>query len=328
MRNEKIIPGLVLVLIGVLILLHNFGHLHFSWWNIFRLWPIFLVIGGVNLIFAHNRSVLATVIKIAVILGGFAFIIFYKFDDDNRWWPAAGFHFNTNDDDSSSDDDMDSTKNGQIVHVQGSNTFTEPYNAAAKIARLNISGGATTYTLSDTTNQLLQAQTTQFYGRYKFDHHVEDSVYVMDFVMKGQHGNLNWGDHHNQSNKADIKLNVKPIWEVYIEAGATKLDFDLSKFKIKTLDISGGAAAFNVKLGQPLADTKVDVSSGVSSVTIRIPANAACHITTSTGLTDNQFEGFNKNNDGTYETAGFGNAKNKIFIDLSGGLADFKVLKY
>ena len=52
MKNDKLIPGLILVLIGAAILLANYGYLHFHWYNIFRLWPIFLVIGGVNLVFA------------------------------------------------------------------------------------------------------------------------------------------------------------------------------------------------------------------------------------------------------------------------------------
>jgi hypothetical protein len=62
MKNDKLIPGLVLVLIGAGILLANYGYLHFHWWNVFRLWPIFLVIGGINLVFAHNKSPSATAI--------------------------------------------------------------------------------------------------------------------------------------------------------------------------------------------------------------------------------------------------------------------------
>ena len=56
MKNDKLIPGVILVLIGGAILLANYGYLHFHWWNIFRLWPILLVIGGINLLFAHNKS--------------------------------------------------------------------------------------------------------------------------------------------------------------------------------------------------------------------------------------------------------------------------------
>jgi hypothetical protein len=325
MRNDRIIPGLILVMIGVLILLSNFGHVHFHLWNIFRLWPIFLVIGGINLLLAHNRSPLATLLKVAVVIGGFALIAFGNFDDGYHWWP--GFRFSYHNDRDDDDDETDSTKNGKVLHVRTDNTFIEAYAPTITHARLNISGGATIYNLNDTTNELFKAHTVQSFGHYTFNHHMDDSVMVLDFDMKNHNRQFSWHDN-SDGNKVDIRLNVNPVWDINIEAGATKLDFDLLKYKIQTLDISGGAADFNVKLGQPLAETNVSVSSGMASVTIKIPANAACHISTSTGLAGNHFEGFNKNADNTYDTPGFANAKNKINIELSGGMADFKVERY
>jgi hypothetical protein len=72
--------------------------------------------------------------------------------------------------------------------LKGTASLTRHYVATAKIARLNISGGGTTYRLSDTTNQLFTANTHEFKGRYVFNHSQQDSVYVLDFNMKGNHG--------------------------------------------------------------------------------------------------------------------------------------------
>jgi hypothetical protein len=102
----------------------------------------------------------------------------------------------------------------------------------------------------------------------------------------------------------------------------------LSKFKVRSLKLSGGAAAFDVKLGQPLAATNVNVSTGMSAVVISMPANAACRIESSTGLSSTNFEGFNKKVDGIYETPAFANSPNKFYIKMSGGMADFKVKRY
>src|SRR5580698_2377086 len=99
MRNDKLIPGLVLVLIGAAILLANYGYLHFHWWNIFRLWPIFLVIAGVNLVFAHNKSPLATIVKIAVLVGGLGLLFFGNFGERYNFWPGSHFTWNNNNDD-------------------------------------------------------------------------------------------------------------------------------------------------------------------------------------------------------------------------------------
>jgi hypothetical protein len=335
MRNDKLIPGIILVMIGSIFLLNNFGYIDFHWSNLIHLWPIFLVIGGVNLVFANNRSAWATTLKIAVVIAGFALLIFGNFSGRyGWWWPrhfAYRYHHNNDDNDSSdsdnNDDDDDNDNGGKMVKVEGNSVFTEPYNTSVRVARLNISGGGATYNLHDTTNQLFNANTKEFFGKYQYEHHQEDSVYVMDFSMKdNKNGHFNWGS--DKSNTADLKLNVNPEWEVSVETGASKIDFDLSKYKLRSLVLKGGAASFYAKIGQPLAATNVQVSTGVSEVTIEIPQNAQCRIETDSGLSSTSFDGFTKKDDGHYETAGFASAKNKIYIHMSGGISDFKVKRY
>ncbi|WP_184549059.1 LiaI-LiaF-like domain-containing protein [Mucilaginibacter sp. FT3.2] len=330
MRSDKLIPGAILVCIGGIFLLHNFNVIHFDWMNILYLWPIFLIIGGVNLVFAGNRSPLATVVKLAVVIGGFALLLFGNFGNRYHFWPSTFVHFDDtdNNDDNSSDDDSDSTStNNGVVKIEGSSVFNKEYTPDAKYARLNISGGATTYTLSDTTTELFKAKTKEFYGKYEFNTSKDDSVYVVDLNMKNNKG-WHFDSDNNKSNLANIQLNPNPIWDIYVKTGATKLDFDLTKFKIKSVTLSGGAASMSVKLGAPLEKTNVEVSTGVSEVTISVPKDAACSINANTGLSSNEFQGFDKKDNNTYETAGFDAAKNKIYIHMSGGISDFKVNRY
>ncbi len=330
MKNDKLIPGLVLVLIGAAILLANYGYLHFHWWNVFRLWPIFLVIGGVNLVFAHNKSPWATIIKITVVVVGLGLLFFGNFGDRYNFWPGNHFSWNDDNDDdnnnnNNSDDNDDDDDNKTDVKAIGNGTFNEPYKADIKVARLNISGGGTTYNLSDTTNQLFSATTRDGKnGRYNLSHSMDDSVYVLDFNMKNHH-DFNWD---SDKNRADFRLNTNPEWEIDVETGATSLDFDLSKFKVKELKLHGGAASFKVKLGMPLAMTDVDIATGVSGVEVSIPQNAACSIETDSGLSSNEFPGFNDIGDNRHETPGYASAKNKMHIHISGGLSDFKVNRY
>ena len=324
MKNDKLIPGMILVMIGAIFLLNNFGYIHFHWRNLIFMWPIFLVIGGVNLVFAHNRSPWATILKISVVIGGFALILFGNFNN-RGWWSHATWHVNSDSDDNDGDDN--DSDNGKVVKGSSSGEFTQPYDASIKVARLNISGGANTFRLNDTTNDLFKADTKQFHGRYELLGHKEDSIYVMDFSMKNNKGNWSWGSN-NENNIADLALNTKPEWEINVQAGATDLNFDLSKYKLRELKLSGGAGQFVVKVGQPLESTNINVSTGASDVTIEVPENAACQIQSDTGLSSNTFDGFTKNGDGDYETTNFDAAKNKMYIHISGGVSDFKVHKY
>ncbi|WP_426670850.1 LiaI-LiaF-like domain-containing protein [Mucilaginibacter sp. McL0603] len=331
MRNDKLIPGMILVMIGAIFLLNNFGYINFHWSNVFHLWPIFLVIAGVNLVFANNRSPWASILKISVVVAGFALLIFGNFTYRyNWWWPHSSHYYHRDDNDNSSndnsDDDDDNDNGGKLTKVEGNSVFNEPYKATMRVARLNISGGATSYSLNDTTNQLFNANTKEVFGGYTFNPHQEDSVYVVDFKMKDHKEGFNFDS--NNANKVDIKLNQNPEWEVNVDAGATELNFDLSKFKVRNVKLNGGAGSFTLKLGQPLATTNVNVSTGAADVNISIPQNAACRITKSSAFSSNDFDGFIKTNDGNYETSGFSAAKNKIYINLSGGFSGFEVKRY
>lgn len=329
MRNDRLIPGTILVIIGIVFLLDNFGVIDFSWWCFVDLWPILLIIGGVNLVFANNRSLWATGLKIAVLIGGMAILIICGLTQRHKGWPAWTYHLNRdfnddNDRDTAGDDDT--SGRSSVIKVDGNSIYREAYKPGLQSAKLNISGGATTYTIKGVTNDLFEATTKEFNNRYSLNTHTDSTTAVIDFSMNTRkHGVFNFG---KQESKADIKLNSNPEWDIDVETGASKTDFDLSYFKVKKLTIQGGAASYDVKLGQPLALTTINISTGAASVTLRIPKNAACHITTDTGLSSKKFDGFDTKDDDTYETPGFDKATNKMKINMEGGISDFKVIRY
>jgi len=328
MKNDKLIPGIILVLIGAAFLLNNFNYINFHWSNIWHLWPMFLIIGGVNLVFANNRSPLASALKIGVVLLGFALLLFGNFGD-RFGWPVYSYSWgnhdhDNNDSDDNDDDNSDTAGTKGLVKVEGNSNYNAPYTADVQYGQLNISGGGTEYNLNDTTSQLFSADTKEHFGKYEFSQHKNGATYVLDFKMKDHRGHFDWGDH-NKSNVANFKLNVNPIWNITVESGATALNFDLSKFKVQSFVLKGGAGSFDVKLGQPLQRTDVSVSAGASSVDITIPNTAACDIESNTGLASNSFDGFDKQDNGHYQTPGFAAAKNKMFITINGGVGSFDV---
>ena len=323
MKSNKLIPGVVLILIGAAFLLRNYGYLNFHFWNVFYLWPIVIVMIGINLIFANNKSTWATFLKLGVIVVGFGLLLFGNFSKNHPFQNRYSYHF---DDDDNDDDDYSEGK--KITKIEGASVFSESYTDSIKIAELNISGGATTYKLSDTTNQLFNANTQEYFGNYQLTTDKEDSVYVLNFKMRDSKRSFDWDDKNKKANIANFKLNVNPEWNINVSTGATDLNFDLSKFKVRSLDLAGGAGAFKIKFGQPLSTTTVDISTGASDVDINIPANAACRITRSSAFSSSNFEGFTKKGDGTYETPGFANATNKIYIKIKGGMSSFSVKRY
>jgi len=327
MRNDKLIPGTVLVIIGILFLLDNFGTIDFDWFSLVRLWPILLVIAGVNLVFAHNQSPTATGLKMLVLVGGLAFLIVNGLNHrgDHRSWRRMFSHV----------DDADTVFDKDDIHSGDKNSahYQELYKPTIKQAVLNISGGATSYTINQATNNLFEADTREIGGKhYTLNTSVDSLTETLDFTMDGGEENhhhgfvFNFGDSDN--NKGFIKLNTTPIWEINVEAGVAQINFDLSPFKVQKLKIDGGVSSFHVKMGEPVGETNIDVSTGIARLTLEVPKDAACHITTDSGLSSKRLDGFDKTDDNEYETPGFDKAKNKMYINLSGGLSKFRVNKY
>jgi hypothetical protein len=324
MRNDRLVPGLILVLIGIGFLLRSFGIIEFHFWNIVRLWPIILVIAGVNLVFANNRSGWATALKVGVLVLGVGLLLFGDFGRKYNFWPKYHYRYSDNND---NDDDTDTAYSNNVVRkVEGKSNHVEAFTPGTEAAKLNINGGGASFKITDTTDQLFTADTKEFYNRFELYRTKEGNVDVLDFRMRNRKGRFNWDS--NKPNSADIKLNAAPIWDFNINAGATALDFDLSKFKVRSFKLSGGAGDFDIKLGQPYAVSEINISTGVSDVEISVPQSAACSIKSSTALSGNHYDGFESKGDGVYQTPGFDKAVNKYVIRMDGGISDFKVKRY
>jgi hypothetical protein len=189
MKNDRLIPGIILVMIGGAVLLANYGYLQFRPENILRFWPIFLVIAGVNLILAHNRSPWSTILRIAVVIFGVGFLLFGNFGERYSFWPGHHFSFhNSFDDDDDNNDDDDSNNHQAPIKLDGSNSFNEPYSSSVKTAKLMLSGDIAGFKVQDTTNQLFSATASSKEDQFDFSKHQEDSVYVLEFHKR---------DHHN-----------------------------------------------------------------------------------------------------------------------------------
>lgn len=310
MKSERIIWGLVLVFVGSILLLDNFGVIDFYWRSVWRFWPLILILSGLNLVFARAKE--NPIVKTLLILATLFILGFVAYVGTTQTYYKPWFSQSDE-----ADTEPESPKNS---------TFSEPFNPATTKAELHIEGGATSYELNESTADLFEAKVQRAYGKYTLSKTSTDSVEVLTFKMQGK--NQHWDLDKAKGNRVKLFLNTQPIWSVFLDMGAGKADFDFSAYQLQNLTIKGGAAAFDVKLGQPLQTTQVTVETGVSEVSILVPETAACQITCDGGLTSKSFKNFDKKSDGVYETPNFNRATNKITIKLNGGLSAFKVKRY
>ncbi len=328
MKYERIIWGVLLLFIGGVLLLENLNVIEFYWRNVWGFWPIFLIIGGVNLLLNRNGSQTGSIVSLAILIITLAFL-FVKGQEKpthNTWW---GFFRDKNiDADVDWNDDVTTDtvmSGGNMFH------FSEPFVAAdsAKKTVLNLSGGGTSFKLENTTDSLFDASVVKRKGEFSLAKTTTDSTNTLTFKMNSSRSNgKNKWSFNAGTSKVNVRLNTQPIWEMNLKLGAGDLNFDLTKYKIRTLNFDGGAADLKIKVGQLLPITDLKIKTGVSNVEISVPKASGCRIKTHTGLASKDFKGFVKKDDGYYETPNFNTSKNKIFINLDGGLASFEVDTY
>ena len=313
MKTEKIIWGLILVFVGSILLLQNFGVINFYWPVLLRFWPVILILIGANMLLSDGSSPTGAIVSVLIAVFALGFIAYKGITtergEDSRWTY-----------------DFDGDRHDRDHDPAPANSnFSEEYKPEVRKAVLNISGGATEYILTDSTNQLFEADINKSFGKYSLRSTMKDSTQVLDFKMAGK---SRWNLKNNRGNKANLRLNANPLWDINVQMGAGTTEFDLSPFKVHNLKIEGGAASFNIKLGQPQKVTTVSIETGVSDISISIPSSAACKINSESGLSSNDFEGFTKQADGSFTTSNYKGSTDIIILNLEGGLSNFNVKKY
>ena len=129
-------------------------------------------------------------------------------------------------------------------------------------------------------------------------------------------------------NKAIVKLNALPDWDLNFEVGAASINLDLRPYKTQNINIKMGAASMKIRLGEKSEVTNLNIKSGASSVYVYVPDSSGCEITTHTALSSKDFRDFDKINSNLYRTNNFEKAKKKIFITVNSGVSSIKVIRY
>jgi len=213
---------------------------------------------------------------------------------------------------------------GNYSESRFNSSFFRAYDPEIKTAKLVLNGGEGIYLLHNSTGNLFDADAVLFHSRYILTGLKNGSSYGM-YLSRKSKAKTNVS---KASDTLDIRLNTAPVWDISVNTGASELNFDLSKYKVRNFKISGSAGAFVIKTGMPVKETKISLMIGAGDITISIPKTAACHITQRSTVSKAVFPGFDKKKDGSFETPGYSSAANKISISLMSGASDFKVNQY
>jgi hypothetical protein len=203
--------------------------------------------------------------------------------------------------------------------------LAEAYDGRISRASFSLEAAAGRYIMEDTTSRLIDASTHSTLGQYSLEcHRVDDAEHVR---MKFHGLHTGWMPGR-LANTAFIKLNTNPVWRVELNVGAATVDMDLSPYKTESVVIDAGAAAVKVKLGAHVNETRLKIHAGVSSIRVAVPVTAGCEVKIVGGLSSKNIKGFEKINPRMYRTGQFGEAAQKILVDVDAGLSSIRVVRY
>lgn len=328
--NRGLFWGIFFVTIGLLFLARNLGWLAIDWETVRNLWPVLLILAGINLILERrgNQAAIVTTVLLAVAapVALFSFVNRHHDRWEHRWDDRDRDNDNDNDDDMDVDLDIDSDEEDD-TRTENVSKFTEAMTPDTPEAVLKFGGGAGRFTIDETTSNLIEAEAKQTVGTYKMEVERDPTTRIPTIELKPNEGKTEIKDG-KLSNRIDIKLNDKPVWTMDLGLGAGEGDFDLSRYAVKNLKVQAGAADVEIKLGDKTDLTDVELHAGVASLVIRVPEGVGCRVEKQGALNVNQLEDFQEVSDRVMQTPGYEGAKKKINIVFEGGVSRFKVERY
>jgi len=238
----------VLIGVGTIFLLNNMGILPgINLWNLGRLWPLVLIIIGLDLLFGHRSPQLGATIA----LGGVAIIVILMLV-----LPAP--------------------------EVTAQRLEAPVADAESATVRLDLTEWPTEIRALDDSTNLLEAQ-TYYYDDVRLDVNAGDETTV-ELLTGGDTNVFGWfGAPVGTNERWSIGLTPNLPLALVIDGSSGSLDADLTALSLTRLGMDAGSGSVNLRL--PAGETNYDanISSGSGSATIRVEAGASLDLTVDVG---------------------------------------------
>lgn len=287
---------LVLIAIGLVALLANLGLAPLSWSAALSLWPLILVIIGIDLLLAHRAPLAALALDVAVVVLGLVLLVSRPYAPD--WFPFASF---------------------------GARDCPTPARSASVAAQresvqrlaFHFSGGAGTFRFSGGASNLVEA-TSDANDLYFRSSSSGDRVVDVRLTQcePGGFGGRN----------VEVRIASDVPTSLELTGGAGTFDLDLRAVKVSDIRITNGASSTTLALPRPSGDVPVRIIGGASSINIDL-GGAEARVETSGGLTSLNAPGASSNAFGrnSYETPGYASARDRYTVSVTGGVSSVSV---
>lgn len=280
--------GFILVFIGIIILLQNFGLLSSDIWaQIWQFWPVILILIGINMLLGRRSPITALFLIVGLII--LVFIIAYSITpqsnlkEENFVKPLGDLK----------------TLDARIEFGAGDITISSLEENSLNLieAKLKTAGGAkTSYRETGAAADLSISMEERFFF----------------FGAKPSEWNISF------SRLPELSLDF--------DSGASNINLDLADLKAKKINLNIGAADANISMPARAGLVDAEISAGAASLDITVPEGVSAKIKKETGVSSftvdkNRFPGI----DGTFISPDFDAAQNRLNLIIKAGAASVNV---
>ena len=308
-RGASLVGPLVLIALGVIFLLNTMDILPWSIWeSLWRLWPLVLVLIGLELLLGRGNPWLSGLVAIIVIAAAAFFLsvggIF------GPAWRLSGPAF------------------GGAQAQLAVTPLSVPLEGARE-GTLNVKFGAGQLKLgalgADTGN-VLEGSSGRVVGRTAASAVVTRQGTRVDVTVQGQEGGGVMVPGTNVAESLTLMLNRDVVWDVRVQGGAAESELDLRDLKVRDLSVDLGASAVEVRLPEAAGQTTARFKTGMASVEIEVPSKVAARIASRGRLSSFKVDERRFPKQGNYYISpGWETAQNRVDLDIDAGLASVTV---
>lgn len=287
---------LVLITIGLVFLLVNFGYIPgVTAFSLLSLWPLLLILAGVDIAIGRRWPLAALGIDVAVIALGLVLITSQPALVGSPFFIADGGAVGASD--------------------------LELERQSATSLSLDINGGAGRFRVSGGSTKLVEAHSGNDDLRFR----------RADFERGGQHADVRidqTGSRRVGGAAIDVEARIASdvATDLTINGGAGEFIIDLSSVTVTSAEMNVGAASLTLTLPKPTAAVAIEVNAGASNIVLEIPDGVEARVMTSGALLTLRSSNTRVVVSGlSAETTGFGTATARVTVRITAGASSITI---
>jgi len=295
-KSQSFIGPLVLILAGIVLLLNQLGIWNVDWSYVWRLWPLLLILIGLDILLSRTRVgglvfllLAAAIIGAAVLFLPLARMPVGDYEREAYSYPASG--------------------------LEAATIRLEPGVATLQILPASDSGDLIR----------LEAKHDRHRGLTSLVQEEELARDVARIYLKSKSSTVAWRPFESApAQEWQVWLAPEIPLQLEVHTGVGRAGLDLGGLTLTRLDLNVGVGSVDVTLPGD-GDYEAFINGGVGSMTVEIPATMEASIRVDEGIGSVTVGRRYRPQGRYYVTEGYKSARDKVKVDIDGGVGSITI---